>query len=279
MRPIPPALQSRLNEPATAWAVCWRLVRRDGVALGFTTHDATLWIDGLAYRATPSFTPTALKAGAGFTQDAGDVRGVLTSTAIRAADLDAGRYDAAQLFVFLVDWSDTSLGAIPLFSGGFGSVRRSDDAFEVNCRSAFEALSAPLIETYTPDCRADLGDARCRVSLARYTQAGQVLSVPEATRFATTGLAADPDFYAYGRLRWLSGDNAALDQEVFSSGGAEIVLREPPPAPVLVGDRFQVRAGCDKRLNTCRTKFANVLNFQGEPNVPGADSLLAYPGL
>lgn len=278
MRPIPPALALRLAEPVTSWAVCWRLVRRDGAALGFTTHDRDLWLDGLSYRSTPSFTPTALKAGGNAT-DAGDVRGVLTSAAIQAADLDAGRYDAARLCVFLVDWSAPELGTIPLFSGGFGSVRRSDDAFEVNCRSAFDALATPLVETYTPDCRADLGDARCRVSLARYTVVGQVSSVLDATRFAAAGLNADPDFYAYGRVRWLTGDNAALDQEVFSSTDAEVVLREAPPAPIRAGDRFQARAGCDKRLGTCRTKFANVLNFQGEPNVPGADSLLAYPGL
>lgn len=279
MRAIPSALMPRLAEPVTSWAVCWRLVRCDGVALGFTTHDADLWIDGLAYRSTPSFTPSSLKASAGFTPDAGDVRGVLTSAAISAADLDAGRYDAAFLRVFLVDWADPSAGSIALFSGGFGSVRRSDDAFEVNCRSAFDALTTPIVETYTPDCRADLGDDRCRVSLSRYTRFSQVLSVADETRFTASGLVTDADFYAYGRLRWLTGGNAALDQEVFASGDNAITLREPPPAAIAPGDRFQVRAGCDKRLGTCRDKFANVVNFQGEPHVPGADSLLAYPGL
>ena len=34
-------------------AFCWRLERRDGVALGFTTHDRDLRRGGLVYRAAP----------------------------------------------------------------------------------------------------------------------------------------------------------------------------------------------------------------------------------
>jgi uncharacterized phage protein (TIGR02218 family) len=36
--------------------------------------------------------------------------------------------------------------------------------------------------------------------------------------------------------------------------------------------------GCDKRLETCRDRFANTLNFRGEPHLPGNDLLTRYPG-
>ena len=42
------------------------------------------------------------------------------------------------------------------------------------------------------------------------------------------------------------------------------------------GDGFVIRAGCDKRLETCRDRFANVLNFRGFPNIPGQDAVLRY---
>ena len=35
----------------------WRVARRDGVTLGFTTHDADLWFDGVLHRAAPGMTP------------------------------------------------------------------------------------------------------------------------------------------------------------------------------------------------------------------------------
>ncbi len=52
-----------------------------------------------------------------------------------------------------------------------------------------------------------------------------------------------------------------------------------PGAPVAAGDTFTLTAGCDKRLATCRDRFANALNFQGFPHMPGNDVVMrAVPG-
>ena len=47
--------------------------------------------------------------------------------------------------------------------------------------------------------------------------------------------------------------------------------------PIAVGHDFVVRAGCDKRLETCRDRFANVVNFRGFPHIPGQDTVIRYP--
>jgi uncharacterized phage protein (TIGR02218 family) len=44
-----------------------------------------------------------------------------------------------------------------------------------------------------------------------------------------------------------------------------------------IGDRFFYYPGCDKRRETCFNKFDNILNFRGEPDMPGVDHMLAYP--
>jgi hypothetical protein len=51
MRPIPADLQAKLNSGVTTLCRCWRMVRRDGVALGFTDHDEDVTLDGLVCRA------------------------------------------------------------------------------------------------------------------------------------------------------------------------------------------------------------------------------------
>ena len=48
-----------------------------------------------------------------------------------------------------------------------------------------------------------------------------------------------------------------------------------PPAP---GDLVEIVQGCDKMLATCGGRFGNVLNFRGEPHLPGIDLLTRYPG-
>lgn len=88
----------------TALALCWRLVRRDGAALGFTAHDRDLDIGGLTYRAAPGMLPSAISQGEGVEVDSLDVAGALTSDAITAQDLMAGRWDGARVRVFAVDY-------------------------------------------------------------------------------------------------------------------------------------------------------------------------------
>ena len=46
--------------------------------------------------------------------------------------------------------------------------------------------------------------------------------------------------------------------------------------PIAQGDALIVRAGCDKRLETCAAKFANVANFRGFPHIPGQDTVFRY---
>ena len=48
------------------------------------------------------------------------------------------------------------------------------------------------------------------------------------------------------------------------------------PKPLAPGDTFVVTAGCDKRFETCTSKFANALNFRGFPHLPGNDFVVAY---
>lgn len=278
-RDVPEALAAHLAGAVTTLAFLWTLTRRDGVVLGFTSHDADLVRAGQLYRAAPSFVPSAIRQSSDFTADDWQVNGVLTSAAITAADLAAGRYDFARVRITLVDWTDPAGEGVTLAVGQLGEVRAEDAGFTAELRSLADRLSTTVTERYSPECRADLGDRRCRVDLARHTVRATVTGLVDAHRFTAGGLAAVPDWYAYGRLRWLDGANGGLAQEIRGSGAGTITLHEPPPSPVRVGDRFEARAGCDRRFATCGAKFANIVNFRGEPHVPGTDSLLDYPGL
>ena len=36
-------------------------------------------------------------------------------------------------------------------------------------------------------------------------------------------------------------------------------------------------AACDKTPETCHARFGNILNFRGEPHIPGNDKVFSYP--
>src|SRR3546814_6733265 len=60
-----------------AW--CWRLARRDGVAIGFTSHDRDLIVGGLVYRAAPGMKPSAIETSDSLDAATMDLEGAIAS--------------------------------------------------------------------------------------------------------------------------------------------------------------------------------------------------------
>lgn len=271
-----------LRKDLSTIALCWRLERRDGVALGFTTHDRDLEIDGLAFRAAPGMLPSSIALSDGFDADTLDVRGALTSDAIRAADLRTGRWDGAELSLFMVDWQAPGGERLAIARGELGEVTIEGEAFEAELKGPTAMLERPVVEQTSPECRAQLGDKRCRVDMAGRTRLTRIAGLIEEDVIDVADAAGGPStgsgLYGYGRLRWIGGANSGLESPILRSDGLRLTLRERPPLPAAVGDLVELREGCDKRLATCAGRFANAENFRGEPHLPGIDLLTRYPG-
>ncbi len=271
--------EARLSAPLNTLAFCWRIERRDGVTIGLTSHDRDLDIGGLTYRAAPGMTPSAVRSGIGLDGEDSDVAGALSSDAIGEADLMAGRWDGAALELRLTQWE--ALGEEPgalwlmLARGEIGAVARKGGAFTAELLGAAAVLSGPVAPSTSPDCRARLGDGACRVDMAGRRRVVAV-GVVEDVDVAVSGLTAG--VYAFGTLRWLSGANAGLTQAVIDNGADGVVLADAPAFAVAAGTLALLTQGCDRQLATCATRFGNVLNFRGEPYLPGMDLLTRYPG-
>ncbi|WP_339702971.1 DUF2163 domain-containing protein [uncultured Sphingosinicella sp.] len=277
MRAIPEALAAALDEETTSLAFCWRIERADGAALGFTSHDRPLVVDGMTCSPVPGMVPSALAHADSVEGGGMEVSGALGSGRIRADDIAVGRYDRAYATLSLVDWSAPGASVL-LASGEIGDIVRQDDRFEAELKSAHAALDRTPITLCTPECCARLGDARCRVALAPLTHIARVTAVTGAARIETDRALSD-GVLAYGRLRPLAGALAGLDFEIVASEGISVDLREAVAARLAPGDLVELREGCDRRFSTCRDRFQNKDNFRGEPHVPGTDSVIRYPSL
>ncbi|RYY46819.1 MAG: DUF2163 domain-containing protein [Sphingomonadales bacterium] len=262
-----------LQGPLTTLALCWRVERRDGVTIGLTAHDRDLAIHGLVYRAAPGMTPSAITRNAGLDADSMDVSGALSSSAIGERDLLAGRWDGARVVLFATDWSDAG-ESVALGEGIIGAVETADGTLTAELRGLAAALERPVVEETSPECRAELGDKRCRVALAARRRIVRVTAIAGA--MLTIDTATGANLYGGGRLRWLSGANSGLEDAVARSDGFGLTLRRPPRFDS--GGLAELTEGCDKSLATCAGRFGNALNFRGEPFLPGTDLLTRYPG-
>ncbi len=276
-------LLAHLSEGLTTVARCWRLSRRDGLVLGFTDHDCDLAFEDCVFRATTGLSASSLVQENGLSVDNAEALGALSDAAITEADIAAGRWDGAEVTAWLVNWQDPGQRALR-FSGDIGEVRRGAGAFHAELRGLSERLNVPRGRVFHADCSAVLGDRSCRVDLSApgYRVEVPVERASDATVFRFAGLDGFSErWFERGRALVTGGAAeglaGAIKLDRILGGAREITLWEPLGAAVLPGDTVLLEAGCDRRAETCRKKFGNLLNFRGFPHVPGADWLLAVP--
>lgn len=266
---------SWLDGECTTLALCWRVERRDGVTIGITAHDRDLEIDGLVYRAAPGMTPSAISRSASLDADSMDVTGALTSAAIGETDLLAGRWDGARVTLFATDWSAPG-ARVALGEGTIGAVETRGGMLTAELRGLSEVLERPVVEETSPECRAELGDRRCRVAMAGRRRFARVTGVAGSVLTLDAGEPV-ANGWGGGRLRWFGGGNSGLEDAIARSDGATVTLRRPPRFDG-AGALVELVEGCDKSLATCAGRFGNAVNFRGEPWLPGIDLLTRYPG-
>jgi len=282
VKSLPLALQAHLDEGTTTLAWCWRITRADGVTFGFTDHDRTLSFDGTEFEPESGLTASEVRSGSDLSVDAQDAQGVLSSDRITETDILDGRWDNAAVEVWRVNWSAPAQRVL-LRRGAIGQIRRGRLAFVAEVRSLAHVLGQTVGRTFQASCDAALGDARCGVNLdaPAFKGNGAVIDVLRDRAFTASGLGGfAAGWFAFGLVDWSTGANAGRRVEVLShdlvDGVAILTLLEAPVRPITATDAFVVRAGCDKRIATCSTKFANVANFRGFPHIPGQDAVLRY---
>lgn len=277
------AFQTHVATGTTTLCRAWAITRSDGARYGFTDHDVALEFDGMVFKADTGLSASALAQSTGLSVDNTEALGALSDAAITEADIEAGRFDGAEVRAWLVNWQDVDVRWLQ-FRGSIGELRRGGGAFHAELRGLTEALNRPIGRIYQKPCTAVLGDAQCRfntatpgyfadVTLAAGSD-GLVFEWPDEGAF-------EPEWFRRGRLDVQSGAAAGLwgviKDDDLTGGTRRIELWQKLRVPLAAGDRVRVVAGCDKRTETCRLKFDNLVNFQGFPDIPGEDWVMSVP--
>lgn len=276
MKSLSAALAAHIAGEVTTLATCWRLERVDGWVRGFTDHDQDLVIDGLVYTASTGFLPSAIKSGSDLSVDNLDVDGFLDDEALKAEDLSNGLYDGARIDIFIVNWADLSMDRVVLRRGWLGEVKRADQRFSAEVRGVANKLQQTSGRLYSRLCRTDFGSGECKVDLAPLSDVLAITAVVSGDTF-TVATARPSGFYTFGTCTFLSGANAGASTEVLQHVNQSVQLFTPMPRPIAVGDQVRLVAGCDKTPETCSGRYGNILNFRGEPHIPGNDKVFSYP--
>jgi uncharacterized phage protein (TIGR02218 family) len=266
---------------AETTARLWKITRRDGAVFGFTDHDQAITYLSVDYEPSSAFDASAVSTRSELNVDNLEVVGLLDSEGITVQDIEAGVWDGARFVLVEVNYKDLTMGHNTLRTGQIGQIPRKGLTFVAELRGLMQTLQNNIGRVVTASCDADLGDARCGVDLEALRVSGTVTTGASQIAFTASGLAQAANYFTYGVVTWVTGDNAGRSMEVkLHSGGGVFSLQLDMPNTIDAGDTFTVTPGCNKvgRAGDCKVKFDNLVNFRGFEDVPGQKKVLIYGG-
>ena len=167
------------------------------------------------------------------------------------------------------------VGAVNIFSGRVSDVSGSRSSVKVDVKSDIELLnvSSPR-NIYQAGCMRTLYDDGCKVNREKFTVNGRVTENSQTGTVLKHNLTQPDGWFSQGVIKFTSGRNAGLSRtvKVHSGNTFEFALRLPFPPQA--GDVFKVYPGCNKRQDTCKNKFNNIVHFRGFPFIPSADTVV-----
>ncbi len=265
MRKLSASLEHHLRGEVTTLACCFLLTLRNNMQYGFTDCERDLIIDNVIYSAKSGFNRSAVMSNSDFSIDNLELDSLLDHEQITQHDLLAGKYDMAEIIVFMVNYEDLSMGRLILKSGVLGEVKLQQGKFRVEVMGLGHQLSTNISQTYSNSCRATFADSCCQVKPVAI--AGKISQIISHKSWFDEGLKQQAGYFNYGLVRFTSGANAGGEFEVKDFVANMINLCLHLPYESKIGDRYEIFTGCDKKFSTCVAKFNNAINFRGEPHL------------
>lgn len=267
---------SHLQSSHTTLCVCVLITRRDDFTVAVTSADVDVSFLDTTYKSKGAVVTSNMSSTLGEITDNLDCNFLVSSDLITREQILSNLYDDANIDVWFVNYLDPSVRQ-KVFSGYIGDVSVPGDSARFSIKSQANKLERSIVDVTVATCRNKFGDTMCGYNSSSVTWSDAVVSISSDNTIVCdntdiTGKAEN--YFAYGKVVWTSGDNEGSEMEVSSSLGSSLTLLRRPDFPVQVGDQFSVTAGCSKTPDQCRGKFNNMINFNGEPHIPGTEYLI-----
>lgn len=270
------------------WALCWRITLTK--------------IANRVYRFTDASEPLTFPSGEIFQSADGmegsaqqrkddlgginrDLSGLISVEGITDADLMAGIFLDAYITEYLVDTRLAGIGPINVTQYWVRAIEQDGSVWKIEVDGTSSQFSQPVGDYWGKKCRVEVfsnGPGKCNLATAAFRNPVLISTVVnDRSKFTcnnSNGLW-NVNFYGNdGFCTFVNGDNsgftARIKLTVGTTGVMTVTLQQRTPFPFAVSDLLELLPGCNKSnelTGHCQFKFGNILNFQGEPFIPGGD--------
>lgn len=255
--------------------ICLRIVPVSGATVRLTHYPTDLTMSNAqVYASFQGYDFTGYESVSSMAPGAVDIQGILGVAGISREAIASGVYDNARCYLFATSWTAPVEDEEQITASTLGKATLIDDAFVVEEMVLVDALNQSVGQTYTSNCQKTFGGTtgpvigRCNKVVTPST--GTITSVTSSSILRDSARAEVADYFGYGLLSFTSGANAGLKAVQVKRHEADgtLELFEAMPYPMVIGDAYSLIPGCRKRLEDCRDKWANVINFGGFSRIP-----------
>lgn len=176
---VPEEFQTILASGTTHVATLVKILRQDARVLAFTDADVDIQFQSLNYSASKGINSTSIQNQVTLAVDNLSVQGPFVIGGIERNDLESGRFDGAMVEVYVVNRLNPDEHCAIIRTGFLGKVEIRDNDYTVEFRGLKQYLQNEIGQLYSPVCRAELGDERCKISLNDWMEYGVVIGVDE----------------------------------------------------------------------------------------------------
>lgn len=257
--------------------ICLRIVPVLGDTVRLTHYQTDLAMsNGEVYDSFQGYDFSGYEAVSSMAPGAVDLQGILGVAGISREAIASGVYDNARCYLFATSWTAPVEDEEPLTASTFGKATLVDDRFVIEEMVLIDALNQSVGSSYNAGCQKTFGNStgplitRCNVNLAAITVTGTLTGVTDRLICRDSARAEAANYFAYGLLSFTTGANAGLKaiQVKRHEADGTLELFEAMPYAMAIGDAYSLIPGCRKRLEDCRDKWSNVINFGGFPRIP-----------
>ena len=252
---------------------CIRIVPLWGATVYLTDHVRDVVIGANTYKTDSGYQFSGQVSESSMAPGVMDLDGIANISGIGYDQIASGVFDNARVYAFATTWTSPVVDEEPLGVAILGKTTIKDNRYTIEMMMLVDALNQSVGQTYQPSCQKKFGGqeyAGCKIALAPITVTGTITTVTSNFIFRDSARTEAADYFASGTIAFTSGSNAGLKPLEIKSYllDGTIETYEAFHYPVSIGDTYTMIPGCRKRLEDCRDKWNNVVNFGGFSYVP-----------
>jgi uncharacterized phage protein (TIGR02218 family) len=254
---------------------CCLITLKNNSQIAFTDYQQDLEINNQLYHANGVFNISAINTFNFLQPDNLNMKNFIDHQLITFEDVNLGLYENAIIKIFQVDYTKPSKIFLMKYEGLIGEIKIENNQISAEVNGLEIKIDKNIVDIYSPNCRANLGDKKCKVDLTKFSSNCNITEIIDGRTILFNAKQKFVDgFFDYGFLLI----DKQVKVEIIKHYQQSLILRFPLNIKLDLTKSYVIIAGCNKEFSCCYNKFNNALNFRGEPHLPGIEKILTLGG-